>query len=149
MLDQQLEAEREAVRESRSRPLGHRELLPLDPRHDLPRRREPHPRSSPRREPGLAPPLRLGLAQTAPQHENQPRYETPKSRLVRLIPLRSPLQHNELVGASPVDGAHSPIAPMTILPEEANRCEHCGYAPLLCPGCGKIKLADWDSSSLC
>lgn len=48
-----------------------------------------------------------------------------------------------------IDGARSPIAPMTILPEEANRCEHCGHAPLLCPGCGKIKLDDWDSSSLC
>ena len=48
-----------------------------------------------------------------------------------------------------IDGVHSPIAPMTILPEEANRCEHCGHGPLLCPGCGKIKLDDWDSSCLC
>lgn len=48
-----------------------------------------------------------------------------------------------------IDGMRSPIAPMTILPEAANRCAHCGHGPLLCPGCGKIKLDDWDTSSLC
>ena len=48
-----------------------------------------------------------------------------------------------------IDGACSPFSPMMIVPEEANLCEYCGYAPLFCPECGKAKLNDWDFSSVC
>ena len=82
-------------------PLGPREHVSLDPRHDLPRRREPHPRSKRLREPRLAPPFHLGTAQTTPKRQTQPRHETPKSRLVPHVSLRSPLQINRLVCAGP------------------------------------------------
>ena len=101
MLDQQPETQREAVRKSCSRSSGDREHLLLDPEHGIQRKRESHPLSPPLREPRLATPFRLWIVQTTPQYQDQPRHETPTSRMVCLASLRSPLQSNDVVGAGP------------------------------------------------
>lgn len=56
------------------------------------------------------------------------------------------LQEGEIVM---IDGTGSPFAQQVIAPEEANRCKHCGCAPLMCPECGNVKLNDADFSWIC
>lgn len=48
-----------------------------------------------------------------------------------------------------IDGKCSPYGPAIIVPDEANRCEYCGFAPLLCPICGRHKLNERDFSFVC
>ena len=62
------------------RPLGRREHLPLDPRHDLPRRRLAHPRPQHPRELRLAQPPGP-IAPEAASQRRQHRHETPPLRL--------------------------------------------------------------------
>src|SRR6185437_4523112 len=111
------ETQRETVRSRRPRSLGNREHVPLEPGHDIPRRREPSAGSTPGGEPGMVASLRTRPAQAAPRRQDELSHETPPRRLEQYVPRGSPVRNNDLVCASPDgEGGTNPWNPQLWYP---------------------------------